>query len=374
MLKRLGSNTIDRYYSNNPRYGGWWNKDKLPPVIDSKFYIVNMEDHGGNGTHWVMIYNCRKNGCIYYDSFGIHPPSDIVKFIKTSGKRAFMSDVEMQNIKSESCGWYCMKVIDYLEKGLKFSDILLDKFSFDTIDNEKVLKGGGAFKIGKKIKNIKKGFISRVSEFIKGPRLNAPPAIRKMMRKQGDKEIVSITVCRTPVSSIVQKALNLVSLGTWEKAKARIDHDDFYHLFLFFSYADGSTYRIEKNEVVVVTKTNKKEGACINVNMNGRKIKTKDFIENAEKENPLTFWLYSSKNNNCQVFVSDVLKYNGLLTPEVETFVKQKTIKLFEQMPQYVETIANIATDLGARADILISGKGVYNSVYWEFKKPKRTF
>ena len=148
-LRQLSSNDIDIYYKGNSNFGGWFSKDKLPTKIGKKFYIVNMEDSNKTGgTHWVAIYN-RLSMCIYYDSFGLHPPPDIVKFMKTSRKKMVMSDVQIQNIKSNACGYYCLIVIDLLESGIPFTDIILDKFSFDTIANEHIVNSKKRFKFGK---------------------------------------------------------------------------------------------------------------------------------------------------------------------------------------------------------------------------------
>lgn len=385
-LRQLTSTDIDNYYKGNKNFGGWFNKNQLPR-IKNKFYMVNMEDSGGGGTHWVMVYN-RKPMCIYYDSFGLHPPPDIEKFMKGSGKKSVMSDIQIQNIKSQACGYYCLMVIDMLEEGIPFTDILLDEFSFDTLDNEKLVNKETDFKFGKeeeimgegiygdgilravrnRIKKVIKGTKSRIRGFIEGARTNAPPSVRKWLRRDGDKNVVHMIVCRTPVIQTVQKALDIVSLGAWSRAKKRLDYDDMYHLYLFVTYDDGTTYRIEKNEVVTVFKTKHIVGDCKPVNrIRGRKIKVKDLIENSVRHNPLTFWLYASRTNNCQVFVKSILDSNGLNTPELNDFIKQDAIKLFERLPAYVEIIANLTTDLGARANILLEGRG-HSDRDWDCK------
>ena len=221
-LQRLSSSTIDDYYLGNRAYGGWYSKNQLPPIKD-KFYIINMQDAGGMGTHWVAVINTKPT-CIYFDSFGLHPPQDILNFMRGSNKECVMSDVEIQNMKSESCGYYCMAVIDMVQSGIPFVDIVLDKFSFDTLDNERVLSGG-RIKFSNPIKAIRKkikseirkyrGIKDRVVGFVKGPRTNAPPSVRKFLKLKGDNNVVGITVCRSPVQSFVQNALNIASLGAW---------------------------------------------------------------------------------------------------------------------------------------------------------------
>lgn len=135
-MKQLDSDMIDAHYKGNPHFGGWYSKNRLP-VLQKKFYIVNMQNEGeGGGTHWIMVYNCKPSTCVYFDSFGIDPPQEILFRMKETKKKCIMSDVEIQNIKSQMCGYYCLYVIDHLEKGEKFTDILLSDFSFNTLKNE----------------------------------------------------------------------------------------------------------------------------------------------------------------------------------------------------------------------------------------------
>jgi len=388
-LRQLSSNDIDIYYKGNPNFEGWHSKDTLPKKIGDKFYIVNMEDSGGEGTHWVAIYN-RKHMSIYYDSFGLPPPPDIIRFMKTSRKQLVMTDVQIQNIKSNACGYFCILVIDMLEEGIPFTDIVLDEFSFDTLENENIVNSEKDFKFGETgsgingygilnaVRNRIKGLIklskTRIKGFLEGPRTIAPPAVRRWIKTNGNRTIFAMVVCRTPVLNVVQNALDVVSLGGWTRAKKRLDYDDLYHLYLFITFNNGTTYRIEKNDVVSIVKTMSIVGDCEPVRrVRGRNITVKDLFENAIKRNPLTFWLYSSKTNNCQVFVKNILDGNGLNTRELNDFVKQDAIKLFERLPPYIEIVANLATDIAGRADVLIKGRGDKNfnesTLFREFKQ-----
>jgi len=48
--------------------------------------IINLDDFGSLGTHWVCCW-CTKNGKYeYFDSFGLPPPLELEKEIKALGK------------------------------------------------------------------------------------------------------------------------------------------------------------------------------------------------------------------------------------------------------------------------------------------------
>jgi hypothetical protein len=233
--------------------------------------------------------------------------------------------------------------------------------------NKKVQSGTGLMK---RLKNFFRETGSRLSGAISGPRqTRGGPKFRKFLKQYGKSSIVKISICRAPVISFAQKALNITSLGAWERAKTKIDQNDIYHLCMYLTFDNGKTYRIEKNEVITVEKTSKMKGDCIDVSMNGRKIQLNNFIENSRKHDPLTFYLYSSKTNNCQLFVANLMKYNNLLTREIKEFVLQDTVKLFEQLPSFIEKVANVTTNLAARVDILIHGRGTKekNKVYFRW-------
>lgn len=120
------------------KYGGTYAIDELPKKIQAKSYIINFDESTQGGSHWVCVYNKGKV-CYYYDSFGGHPPERIHKFMKTSNKRMIRNDTQIQDMKSIMCGYYCCNVIDRLDNGDSFLDILYD-YDHNTKSNEKKIK------------------------------------------------------------------------------------------------------------------------------------------------------------------------------------------------------------------------------------------
>jgi hypothetical protein len=75
-------------------------------------YYINLQNSNeGNGTHWVFarIFPCGK--AVYADSFGIAMPLEVKDFLKPFEPIAY-SNRQIQDIKSENCGRYCV-LIDY---------------------------------------------------------------------------------------------------------------------------------------------------------------------------------------------------------------------------------------------------------------------
>lgn len=73
-------------------------------------YIINMESSFvGNGTHWTALI-LRGRNAIYFDSFGLSMPNDILNFIHRYDKRTriFYSLDQIQHLDSIFCGWFCL--------------------------------------------------------------------------------------------------------------------------------------------------------------------------------------------------------------------------------------------------------------------------
>ena len=120
-------------------YGGKYSRDNLP-VLKNKFYIVNLDDKHGEGTHWILIYNVKDKDCIYFDSFGIDPPEEVLKRMRDTKKRVLMNEFRIQDINSFMCGYFCNYVIKHLKNGRPYHEILLDFSSNDFKKNDEIMK------------------------------------------------------------------------------------------------------------------------------------------------------------------------------------------------------------------------------------------
>lgn len=138
-FKSLSNGDIDNYYRKNKSYYGTRPSDMLPHKLGKKSIVINFDTSDGGGTHWVCMWNKNPKFLFYFDSFGLAPPKRIKKAIMREGKKAIMNTIQIQNIDSNMCGYYCCYVIDRLDKGDSFTDILYD-FEHNTLENEKKIK------------------------------------------------------------------------------------------------------------------------------------------------------------------------------------------------------------------------------------------
>ena len=83
-------------------------------------YVINLDDLGKNGTHWVALY-IKKNKAIYFDSFGVeHLPKELKKLLwnKNYGiKTMDLNLYRIQDLDSIMCGYFCLGFLDYMFAG-----------------------------------------------------------------------------------------------------------------------------------------------------------------------------------------------------------------------------------------------------------------
>lgn len=217
-------------------------------------------------------------------------------------------------------------------------------------------------KFRKKINRLKKKrlikkFNNNFRGFLKGPRLVAPPKIRKWINANSNKIIDSIVICRKPVQAATTKLANIITGGQFFASLDILHYDDMFHLYLYIKL-EGKTWRIEKNEIVTlnIDEPDKKED-CIDIPIN-KTITLSTFMDNGKAQNK-KFWSYHPRGNNCQDFAINLLLGNDLITRDSEEFkfIKQDAKAIFKNNPRFLRTLGKVATDLAGAVDVLKEGK-----------------
>ena len=138
----LSDKELNDYYQRESRYLGTYPKDVIPMKLAKKnegAMIINMNNSDQGGSHWTLIL-LNKDNTIYFDSFGVVPSMDVVRFMKKRGKPMYYSDRQLQDLASSSCGWFSIHFIDEcLLKGRNFLDVLNQDFGYDVKKNERLL-------------------------------------------------------------------------------------------------------------------------------------------------------------------------------------------------------------------------------------------
>ena len=98
-----------------------------------------------------------------------------------------------------------------------------------------------------------KGIVSSVKNYFHNALTSRPGVVDRLIKQYGDKKVVQIIILRKPVNSGVQKLLNVITLGGYNKAKKEMNYDEVYHLYLNIILDNGKTIGIEKNQRVGVS-------------------------------------------------------------------------------------------------------------------------
>lgn len=183
-----------------------------------------------------------------------------------------------------------------------------------------------------------------------------------MLKKYGNYNITGIIIEKTPIISIIDKAINLISLGKWAEAKKKYNYDDLYHLYLIITLdlGGGQTKRLllEKNQSINISesipgKTDKTQ----NINI----FTPKNLTLNSLLQNTLNrvgkdqYFIYDGfGGKNCQNFVKDIFESNNLYNDRINKFVFQPIQELNKDLGGFTTGFSKGVTDLAAFGERLI--------------------
>lgn len=202
------------------------------------------------------------------------------------------------------------------------------------------------------------------------PRKDAPPQVRMIIQEFGKYPITELYVCRKKVQKVLDKVLNVLSLGQFNKKKNQLGYDDLFHMYLLAKVKIGIApfyIRIEKNHVAKISARGGLKGEadndCMNIPLH-EPILLSNFFRNGEGLQPRDFWLYDATNNNCQVFVNSLLQGNAINSPALQKFVLQDAASLLSGP---LKTITRGVTDIAGITDLLLHGRGIAPTSFSRF-------
>ncbi len=125
-----------------PNFRGVYPKDQLPTSIEeNESGIVNLENSNKSGSHWVAYYNDKKlKYVLYFDSFGVPPPKELEKYLRTSNKKIQYNTSQIQAFRFTSCGYYSMMFIISMNNGMDYYDFVMQFDPTPTQNNEKIVR------------------------------------------------------------------------------------------------------------------------------------------------------------------------------------------------------------------------------------------
>ena len=69
----------------------------MPKKIKNGAYVINLDEYGDVGTHWIALY-VKDNEICYFDSFGIeHVPKEIKKITRDKNIKTNIFRIQADN-------------------------------------------------------------------------------------------------------------------------------------------------------------------------------------------------------------------------------------------------------------------------------------
>ena len=190
---------------------------------------------------------------------------------------------------------------------------------------------------------------------INGRRTKYPPQVREYMETKGDIPIISMKVCRAPISGALQTLINLIGNGSVH-IRENADYDALFHTSISFEDEVGNKTRVEKAQVVCIGDYMPvKDEESMDVEIT-EPITLNMMLNNALADEGIMILNYNPLTANCQKFVSSLLRSVGLLSPELYVFINQD---VQQTVNSYMARIGTVFTDSAAFADNLIHGQGI---------------
>jgi hypothetical protein len=260
--------------------------------------------------------------------------------------------------------------------GIKGTSKMSKKELIEMIEeNKDTLQGAGFFDFLSKAGSfISRGVSKAVSLPAKGiqrifsPSKDLNNVSKKTLQQYGRFPIKRLQIYRTPLSKMLDTMLSAVSFGKIDELKEKYGYDKFYHLALV------ATLKLPKGEKNIIIEKNEAPNISTQYETSEltemdelppitREITLEQLIYNTIQAVQERFFKYDAFSTNCQLFIIDILRTNGLLDREAENFILQPMDKLAEELPAYVKGTAKFITDLGGTVAKL-TGKGNKNSGY----------
>jgi len=181
-----------------------------------------------------------------------------------------------------------------------------------------------------------------------------PFSFREMLKLHGNKIITSIVIVRSPISNILYQILNNLTLGQLDERLNDYNYNHLFHLKVIIN----NRYSIEKQSTITFT-----SNSHVPPNSETREVKNiphnltiAKLCDNCLNVMGKAMFSYNAKQNNCQVFIRNLLEASNMQGNEI--FIMQDIKQIFQGFTT-TRKIMNSVTDIGNRLNMLSEGAGL---------------
>lgn len=209
--------------------------------------------------------------------------------------------------------------------------------------------------VKEKVSNVK----DAVSNYLQPKLDDYPNFTKKMLTQYGNDKVTKLTMYRKPIGEYLNTVINAVSLGKWNQLVKKAGYDKFFHLSLI-AEVKGEKLNIEKTDVVSISKDIPEgEGTEMqDVPLDGKSFTLNELMaKTRDNMGDRAYFEYDGFKNNCQLFVSNLLKSQGLYGAKEKAFAYQPIQEIIDELPDYVKNFQRGVTDVSATLK-RITGQG----------------
>lgn len=184
--------------------------------------------------------------------------------------------------------------------------------------------------------------IRKIKRTIFGNRV--PKKSKKELEKVGGDKMVNLFVVRRPIESYVNRLLKLVTLDQLDKVVKQTGvRDKLLHLFLVIN---GYIYELNE-ELSLGRKPYRKqeEDELIKIPTPDKTIQ--EFLDKAQSTMGSKYTEYDPFKNNCGDWVKGVLRSNGIMSNEINSFINQNASQIGKKLG-WTSQVVEAITDLGS--------------------------
>jgi hypothetical protein len=184
------------------------------------------------------------------------------------------------------------------------------------------------------------GFIGQALDWLLG---ETTTRFKNFLKDHGNEAITSLAVGRTPISSVLDLAAEIMTAGKYGEIKNKAGYDSFFHLYVIINnkYIIEKTQTVDNRNYAPSQEEEKKVLKVPNCTID-------EFVKKGAAGNLKKFWSqYQALKNNCQDWVINILSKNHVLTPEASSFIKQDLTSLIKEVGEKSESIDDV-TDVAS--------------------------
>lgn len=180
-----------------------------------------------------------------------------------------------------------------------------------------------------------------------------PPKSRALLSKVGNENITSITLFRTPLQK--QGIINYLTGNKLKNTLKDLNIDKVFHLGMIIN----NKYLLDKQEVLHFEPSKiPKNAETLEVPIKD-KLNIQTLIDKTKKQmGDEKFSSYDAANNNCSVFISNVLSSNNLNNSQTSIFVNQRAQEIVDKFPSIAKIILKAITNAAAIVNRQLEGEG----------------